>query len=97
MEGQLTALQEKQSTFENSLNNQQKSLDINQQNSTDRLDELESQLSVLQETLLRMETKVKYLGFEQIGSKYFYIEKLTEKNWSFASKSCRKCRLDTGG
>ncbi|XP_016933490.3 accessory gland protein Acp29AB-like [Drosophila suzukii] len=89
MESQLTALQEKQSTFENSLDNQHKTMDINQQNATDRLDELESQLSVLQETLLTVETKLKYLGFEQIGSKYFYIEKLTEKNWSSASKSCR--------
>ncbi|XP_037708414.1 accessory gland protein Acp29AB-like [Drosophila subpulchrella] len=89
MESQLAALQEKQTTFENSLDNQQKYLDSNQQNLTEKLEDLESQLSALQETLFRVQTKIKYLGFEQIGSKYFYIEKVTEKNWSSASKSCR--------
>ncbi|XP_016961635.1 accessory gland protein Acp29AB [Drosophila biarmipes] len=89
MEKQLTALQEKQTTFETSLENQQKSLDNSHVNLTERVDDLESQLSALQETLFRVETKIKYLGFEQVGSKYLYIERITEKNWASASKYCR--------
>ncbi|XP_017129989.1 accessory gland protein Acp29AB [Drosophila elegans] len=73
-----------------SLENQQKTSGINQQNLTERQDELESQLAALQETLTRVEVKIKYLGFEQIGSKYYYVEKYSEKNWSSASKTCRQ-------
>ncbi|XP_016976247.2 accessory gland protein Acp29AB-like [Drosophila rhopaloa] len=73
-----------------SLENQQTILGINQQNLTERHDDLKRQLSALQETLSRVETKIKYVGFEQIGSKYFYIEKYSEKNWSSASKTCRQ-------
>ncbi|KAH8352600.1 hypothetical protein KR084_005286, partial [Drosophila pseudotakahashii] len=89
METQLAALQEKQTAFEISLETLQKGLDTNQQNLTERQDDLESQLSALQEAFLRVETKIKYMGFELIGEKYLYIEKVSEKNWSSASKTCR--------
>ncbi|XP_044250758.1 collectin-11 [Drosophila takahashii] len=89
METQLAAMQEKQASFENSLDNTSLQNNILGQNFTERQDYLESQLSALQEAFFRVETKIKYLGFEQIGSKYFYIEKVTERNWSSASKSCR--------
>ncbi|XP_033173958.1 accessory gland protein Acp29AB [Drosophila mauritiana] len=89
MEGQLTALKDKQLSTEVALDAQGRKLDINEQNFTDRLNGLESILSALEETVINLETKMKYFRFEQIGSKYYYIEKVSEKNWSDASKTCR--------
>ncbi|XP_017050008.2 accessory gland protein Acp29AB [Drosophila ficusphila] len=79
MEKQVAALEEKQSHFE-----------INQRNLTERQVDLEGKLTALQEALSRLEVKVKYLGFQPIGSRYFYIENYSEKSWSAASKTCRQ-------
>ncbi|XP_032583120.1 uncharacterized protein LOC116803534 isoform X1 [Drosophila sechellia] len=87
---ELTALKDKQLSTEVALDAQGRKLDIiNEQNFTDRLNGLESILSAMKETVMELETKMKYIRFEQIGSKYYYIEKVSEKKWSDASKTCR--------
>ncbi|XP_039499095.1 uncharacterized protein LOC120456360 isoform X1 [Drosophila santomea] len=85
----LTSLQDKLASIEVALDAQARNLANNEQNFTKRLNGLESRLSDQEEEVLKGVTKIKYVGFQRIGSKYYYIEQESPKNWSVAAETCR--------
>ncbi|KRJ97113.1 uncharacterized protein LOC6526496 [Drosophila yakuba] len=103
LESQLTALQDNQASIKVALTSlqdmlasikvpldaQARYLANNEQNFTKRLDGLESRLSDQEAKVLKGVTKIKYVGFQRIGSKYYYIEQESPKNWSVAAETCR--------
>ncbi|XP_043662264.1 accessory gland protein Acp29AB-like [Drosophila teissieri] len=55
-----------------------------------RLDRLESQQAALLRILTRFDRKIVPPKFELIGSRYFYIEDETRRNWTSAASCCRQ-------
>ncbi|KAH8383492.1 hypothetical protein KR009_008913, partial [Drosophila setifemur] len=55
-----------------------------------KVDKIENQLVVLQETISRMETRMNTSNFKLIGSGYFYIENAIRMNAADAARACER-------
>nr|XP_044250769.1 tetranectin-like protein [Drosophila takahashii] len=76
-----TMIENQEKDFKNKLDKMESSLNIN----------TTSQYKDLQETLIRIYTKVFNLkNFERIGSRHFYIQNDVYQDWTTAEKSCQQ-------